>query len=236
MKRMKTLLARLPCLCLIAALCACGRGGVTTAAGGAPDGASAAPAGADAAYEAAAQAVRDEFTQLIGTGPDDFDEAAHPELPRYTAALTRFEGNGYYEAFYDFDGNGVPEMLVGVGDESSRTVIAVYAFDGRTMRYLCKEHPLGERAYLGRADGLFVVRGSGGAAQGEYALYRIAPDGWSTEIVDVIDYFYSDEEHVSYTSQMGVVSGEELVSRGLTKAVGLDIEPEWKLFYPGEGK
>lgn len=232
MKHIKQILSLVLCLCLIAALCACGKNG------GAPAAESASEKSAyDAeAYEAAAQAVRDEFIAVIGTGVDDFDEAAHPELPLYTAALTRFEENGYYEAYHDFDGNGVPEMLIGVGGESGRTVIAVYAFDGETMHYLCKDHPLGERAYLGRADGLFVVRGSGGAAQGEYVLYRIAPDGWSTEIVDVIDYLYSDEEHVSYTSRMGAVSGDELVGRGLTEAVGLDVEPEWSLFYPNGNK
>ena len=185
-----------------------------------------------AAFDAAAQAVRNEFIQVIQEGIDNFNEDAHPELPWYTAVLTRFPENSYYDAFHDFDGNGVPEMIVAVGDDNNKTPIAVYAFDGQQMRYLCKDHPLGERAYLSRADGLFVVHGSGGAASGELAVYRIAPDGYSTEMVDVIVYEYSDADHVTYTPQMGNISLEEITSRGIAEYSGLDVEPVWNRFYP----
>jgi hypothetical protein len=189
-----------------------------------------------AAYESAAQAVKDEFIQVTRDGIDSFDEAAHPELPWYTAVLTRFEGNRYYEGYYDFDGNGVPEMVIAVGDDAYKTPIAVYAFDGKSMHYLCKEHPLGERAFLSRTDGLFVVHGSGGAASGVLAVYRIAEDGWSTEIVDVISYEYSDAEHVTYTPELGNLRADEVVSRGLANSFGLDVELNWSCFYPTDSK
>ena len=187
-----------------------------------------------AAYEAAAQTVREEFVRVIQDGIDAFDEAAHPELPWYTAALTRFPENKYFDGYADFDGNGIPEMVIGTGRDTSMplTPIAVYAFDGQKMHYLCKEHPLGERAYLSRGDGLFVVHGSGGAASGILVLYRIGEDGWSTEIVDVIDYEYTDADHVTYTSEYGRISPEELVSRGLPDSSGLDVAFEWHCFYP----
>ena len=232
MKNTGRILSVLFCLCLTAALCACGKDAAPSATG--RD--AARPSYDAAAYEAAAQAVRDEFIGLIETGIEDYDEAAHPELPWYTATLTRFEENSYYEAYCDFDGNGVPEMLIGAGNENGRTPIAVYAFDGQSMRYLCKDWPLGERAYLCRVDGLFMVRASGGAAQGSLVFYRIAPDGWSTEIVDVVDYQFSDEKHVSYTSQMGNISAEELESRGILESFGLDVEPEWSCFYQSRNK
>lgn len=186
-----------------------------------------------AAYDAAAQAVRDEFIRVAQEGIEAFDEAAHPELPWYTAVLTRYPENRYYEGYYDFDGNGVPEMLIALGSGVGEpTPVAVYAFDGQSMRYLCKEHPLGERSFLSRADGLFVVHGSGGAASGILALYRIADDGWSTEIVDVIDYEFSDAEHVTYTSEYGRISPEEVKSRGLADSFDLDVELNWHCFYP----
>ncbi len=187
------------------------------------------------AYEAAAQAVRDEFIQVIQSDLNDFDEDAHPELPWYTAALTRFDENSYYEGYHDFDGNGVPEMLIAVGDDVFKTTIAVYAFDGQTMRYLCKDHPLGERSYLSYVDGLFVVHGSGGAASGVLAIYRIAEDGWSTEIVDVVEYEFTDAEHVTYTSELGTISEEDIVARGLADAdhsVLIELS-DWNCFYPG---
>lgn len=214
------------CLSTALGLCACG---AQAAPQEAPD------ASDSAAYEAAAETVRREFVQLAEDGMDAFVEEEHPELPWYTAILTRFAENSYFEAYYDFDGNGVPEMIIGAGSEEAPTPIAVYAFDGEKMRYLCKESPLGERARLSRADGLFIVTASGGAASGTLTLYRIAPDGWSTEIVDIVDYQFTDASTVSYSSELGNISREELLARGIPEAVGLDIEPEWNCFYRSGG-
>lgn len=194
----------------------------------------AAPAIDAAAYDTAAQAVRDEFIRVTLDGVENFDENAHPELPWYTAMLTRYDVNSYFEGFYDFDGNGVKEMLIGLGNEyvPEKTVIAVYAFDGQTMRYLCKEQALGERAYLSYKDGMFIVHGSGGAASGILEIYRIAADGWSTEIIDEISYEFSDAEHVTFTSRDGAISPEQVENLDLMGSLGLDVEVEWTQFYP----
>ena len=47
-------------------------------------------------------------------------------------------------------------------------------------------------------------------------------------------YEYSDAEHVSYRSELGVLSDEEIRSRGLAESFELDIEPEWRCFYPSD--
>ena len=247
MKKPHAILFLLLCLSLGLSLCACGSTASAAAVEAAPAAQAAEPADESApeapgevpaydpaAYEAAAQAVKDEFIQVILDGLDEFDEDAHPELPWYTAALTRFEENSFYEARHDFDGNGVPELLIGAGFGDYLSPIAVYAFDGRDMHYLCREVPLGERVHLSRADDLFVVRASDGAAAGSLTFYRIAEDGWSTEIIDTVRYEYSDAEHVSYTSELGVLSDEQIRSRGLAESLELDIEPEWRCFYPAE--
>ena len=217
-------------LALALSLCACARNA---------DIAQAPPQSAAAeqsAYNAAVQAIENEFIEVIQSDLSDFDEEAHPELPWYTAVLCRYPENSYYMAFYDFDGNGTDELLIGAGGEAGKTPIAVYAFDGANMRYLCKEHPLGERASLGFRDGLFVVRGSGSAASGELAFYRIAPDGWSTEIVDVVEYEFSDAEHVSYRSQTGNIDADALAPGSPADFIGLGFEPEWTLFFQGGNK
>ena len=255
MIKTKRLFALLLCLSLALGLCACGGGSgrdavtspgdIFASPGDAYEDAYGTPGdmgweyfttSGDAAsvltYEAAARAVREEFIQVTREGLDSFDEAAHPELPWYTAVLTRFEENRYWESYYDFDGNGVPEMLIAVGDEENKTPIAVYAFDGQNMHYLCKGAPLGERSYLSRKDGLFIVHGSGGAASGALTVYLIAEDGWSTVIVDEIDYEYSDDGRVTYTSRYGTISPEEVVSRGLADSIGLDVDPIWSCFWP----
>ena len=194
MKKPHAILFLLLCLSLGLSLCACGSTASAAAVEAAPAAQAAEPADNSApeapgeepaydpaAYEAAAQAVKDEFIQVILDGLDEFDEDAHPELPWYTAALTRFEENSFYEARHDFDGNGVPELLIGAGFGDYLSPIAVYAFDGRDMHYLCREVPLGERVHLSRADDLFVVRASDGAAAGSLTFYRIAEDGSMVE-------------------------------------------------------
>ena len=258
MKKMNKIFVLLLCMALAFCFCACGSGKPAekpaepaqtheaAAAEPAPaaepeDPAEAAPAEAEpafeldaAAYDAAAQAVRDEFIQVTLDGIENFNEEEHPELPWYTAVLTRYDVNSYFDGFYDFDGNGVPEMLIGLGNEyvPEKTVIAVYAFDGQTMRYLCKECALGERSYLSYKDGLFIVHGSGGAASGILELYRIAADGWSTDVIDEISYEFSDAEHVTFTSRDGVISPEQVENLGLMDSLGLDVEVEWTQFYP----
>lgn len=191
------------------------------------------------AYEAAVQAVRDEYVQVKENGLSfnedgkvDYDTAAHPELPEYTARAAVFPGTSLYEAFHDFDGNGVPELLIATGSDGN-SLIGLYAFDGADMRYLCKDHPLGQRTHLTLNDGLFVVHGSSGALTGELAFYRIADDGWSTELIDVVDYEYSDAEHVTYTSELGNLSAEEIEQRGLADWPEFDFQPVWTCFYPG---
>ncbi len=196
----------------------------------------AAPAYDLAAYEAAAEAIKAEYLQVREEGLDSFDEAVHPELPWYTAVLTRFPENNYYEARHDFDGNGVPELLIALGSDDAPNPVGVYTFDGRDMHYLCPEQPLGERAYLSYRDGLFIVRASGGASTGSLVLYRIAEDGWSTEFVDEIRYEYSDAEHVTYVSELDAISPEELQARGLDRAEGLDVALDWSCFFRADGQ
>ena len=186
------------------------------------------------AYAAAAQAVRNEYVQVIQAGIDSFDEAAHPEIPWYTAALTRYDDNRYYEGYYDFDGNGVPEMVIAIGSEIYPDLkpLAVYAFDGQSMHYLAKEHPLGERSYLSWSDGLFVVHGSGGASSGILAVFRIADDGWSTESVDLIEYEYSDATHVTFTPEYGRITPEEAGDLANQAPLETALAIDWNCFYP----
>ena len=228
MNRIKRTLSLLIVPMLALSLCACGKNADPAAA---PPENAAAGTAEQAAYDAAVQAVENEFIEVINSDLNDFDESAHPELPLYTAVLCRYPENRWYKAFYDFDGNGTDELLIGAGNDAGKTPVAVYAFDGESMRYLCKEQPLGERASLSCSDGLFIVRGSGGAASGSLMFYRIASDGWSTEIVDVVEYEFDEAGQLNYSSQTGNVDAEAFVGRGPEEADGLGFEPEWSLFY-----
>ncbi len=78
---------------------------------------------------------------------------------------------------------------------------------------------MGERAYLTWNGELFATHGSGGAASGIVALYRMAADGRSAELVEVMDYEYSaDGADVTYTPELGNMTPEEFTALDLGEA------------------
>ena len=176
------------------------------------------------AYEDAVQAVLDEYAALDAAALENYDEGAHPELPWYTAVIANTERNNLYYGFHDFDGNGVNELIVAAGDDSFQIPEGIYAFDGAEMHYLCKEQPLGERAYLSYNGEYFAVRASGGAAQGSVALYKIAADGFGTDLIEIMDYEYKDENTVVYTPEKGNMTAEEFAAFDLPESFDLPIE------------
>ena len=177
-----------------------------------------------AAYDAAVNAVLAEYRDLDMEDPSSFDEAAHPELPWYTAIVANTLRNDLYYGFWDFDGNGVPELVIAAGDDQYQIPMGIYAFDGGKMVYLCKEQPLGERAILTYTDGLFFVHASGGAASGAVAVYRIAPDGYGTDLIEIMDYEYQDPNTVIYTPQLGGMTPEEFAAYDTVAGFHEDVE------------
>ena len=179
--------------------------------------------------QAAAEKVLAEYAALTMDVLENYDETAHPELPWYTAVIANPMRNNLYYGWYDFDGNGTPELVIAAGDEDYRQPMAIYSFDGEKMVYLCKDHPLGERSALTYfSDGMFAVHGSGGAAVGSITLWRIAADGIGTEIIDNVNYEYRDENTVIYTPELGNVSAE-----GFNMAdymTGFSVPIEYTLF------
>jgi hypothetical protein len=186
------------------------------------------PAYDAAAYEAARTALLDEYRVLCITEPGEFREAEHPEIPRYslvTYLYNQYDGVYLYSGRFDFDGNGVPELIMAVGDEQYRQPIGIYAFDGSKFVYLCKEQPLGDRTHVSvSGDGTFTVCGSGGAASGVVLVYRIAADGCSIDIRDWYSYEYQADGSVIISPQVGEMSAETFDSEALWRDFDVPIE------------
>ena len=185
----------------------------------------AAPAGYDrAAYDDAISAILDQYTDLRERGIENFDEAAHPQLPWYSAVVASWAWNGLYYGTYDFDSNGVPELIVAAGTDDFCQPVGIYAFNGSEMLYLCPDQALGERASVTYTDDLFFIHGSGSAATGSIIVYRIAPDGYSTEIVEIMDYEYIDAETAVFTPELGNMTAEELQSHDYLRGFSVPVE------------
>ena len=176
------------------------------------------------AYDDAVSAILDQYLELRESGIDSFDEEAHPQLPWYSAVVASWAWNALYYGTWDFDGNGIPELIVAAGTDDYCQPVGIYAFNGREMLYLCPDQALGERSSVTFTDGLFFVRGSGGAAVGSVTVYRIAPDGYGTEIIEEMDYEYLDAETVVYTPELGNMTPEELQSHDYLKGFDLPVE------------
>ena len=73
-----------------------------------------------------------------------------------------------------------------------------------------------------------AVEGSGGAATGSVAIYRIAPDGFSTDLIEIMDYEYQDENKVTYTPELGNMSPQEFEQGDYLR--GFDVPLYFKLF------
>ena len=165
------------------------------------------PAVDTAALDAARDALLEDFRIIRITEPGEFRQESYPEIPAYSITaylLYRFDGVQLFWGYYDFDGSGVPELVMATGEnEISAEPIGIYAFDGESLHYLGKDMPLGERCHLSFGDGVFTVTGSGGASSGEVLRYRIAPDGYSTEVLSRFAYEYDEQGQVTLTDIVG---------------------------------
>lgn len=164
-------------------------------------------------YWAAANALLDEYASLRMEEVWEYDEDAHPEIPEYTAMAANIDRSDLYYGTYDFDDNGVPELVIAVGDEYYKQPVGIYTFDGEKMRYLCREMPLGERCTLSYFEnGTFAAQGSGGAAVGSVAIFRIAPDGFSTDLIEIMHYEFQEDGETVYTPELGNMTAEEYMA------------------------
>ena len=160
-------------------------------------------------YMDARQAVIQEYAALDQNALDNFVDEEHPELPWYTAIIANPVRNTLFYASNDFNHDGIPELVIAAGDESYQQPMAIYAFDGEKMVYLCKDQALGERCTVSYFNGEFIVFGSGGAATGIFLVYTIAPDGFSTELRTQASYEYSPDGKVTLTVEKGELTNED---------------------------
>ena len=83
-------------------------------------------------------------------------------------------------AYYDIDGNGTQELLMGIGFGENASIIDLYGFDGQQVVQLVDEPTLGDRSRMTLlADGTLYFHGSGGADVALEAYWAV--DGHSIQ-------------------------------------------------------
>ena len=101
-----------------------------------------------------------------------------------------------YYAYYDIDGNGTEELLIGHGgpDGSYMRYYDVFSTDGTSTYRFFNDDSMGDRSTLTiYTDGTMDVNGSGGAADGVESCWTIGADGHTP--VKVLGFRYHYEEY-----------------------------------------
>ena len=132
--------------------------------------------------------ILDEYS--LAMGADHNDETA--EFPNINYVMMNYyyqyggyDGTyftGFYYDYYDIDGNGTDELLIGYGSKF-KDVVDVYGTKDNKPQKLIDEYSLGERSQLYiYPDGTMLLFGSGGAELNIIDTYKIKEDGVSLSV------------------------------------------------------
>lgn len=111
--------------------------------------------------------------------------------------MAREEGELYgkyhdlYYAYYDVDGNELPELLIGDCTDSRENIIGLYTI--RSQAPYTLECSTGYRSYLSiYKDGTISVDSSGGASLHSWSFYRINKE-WN--MLDMVSHYYVNYDY-----------------------------------------
>lgn len=132
--------------------------------------------------------ILDEYSLAMGADHNDETE----EFPNINYVMMNYyyqyggyDGTyftGFYYDYYDIDGNGTDELLIGYGSKF-KDVVDVYGTKDNKPQKLIDEYSLGERSQLYiYPDGTMLLFGSGGAALNVIETYKIKEDGVSLSV------------------------------------------------------
>lgn len=142
--------------------------------------------------QAAWQARLDENDRNYESNLENYPHVSSYFQIYYMSEKEHADPTPLYSAYYDIDGNGIEEMIVGIdntgGYDERIHIIGVYAFDGSASVKLAgkSEGWWTMGSCLVAADGTFIdAQGNGGITSGE--AYRIGDDGCSLVSVPLPD-------------------------------------------------
>ena len=132
--------------------------------------------------------ILDEYS--LAMGADHNDETT--EFPNINYVMMNYyyqyggyDGTyftGFYYDYYDIDGNGTDELLIGYGSKF-KDVVDVYGTKDNKPQKFIDEYSLGERSQLYiYPDGTMLLFGSGGAELNVIDTYKIKEDGVSLSV------------------------------------------------------
>ena len=137
----------------------------------------------DKAYDV----VLNEYRDICSMTRDEYDsQYKENDYPYVNQLMMRYYhiygGMQIVYTFYDIDGNGVDELLIGNGNENKASIIGLYAFDGEKAVTL--NNTAGERQSVKvHTDGTIKIQNSESASSTSTKHYRLDASGYKlTEV------------------------------------------------------
>ena len=159
-------------------------------------------------YDAILDEYRDAVLTYDSVQDIDYVRSLYPHV-NTTLVFHQYawpEYNRLYYAYYDIDGNGSGELLIGLGtpDGSYVSCFDIFASDGTGITKFFDNESLGERSSLTvYTDGTIHFQGSNGAADGVVECWVIGSDGATPVSVLAYSYHYDETGQISYSDVTG---------------------------------
>ena len=181
-------------------------------------------ANVDAVYDE----VLGEYAGLVEMGKDAFMENygdKYVDYPsggiNYLLPFDAFQGEGeLLWGRYDYNGDGIDELVLALDSGGSRQVYAVYTSDGEKFYELADGQHMGYRINLNvLPDGNFMIHGSGGVSTWSDTICKISEDGKSLDIIEKYLYDEISTGSTDYVGEKETLTAEEFDEKYGSKAV-----------------
>lgn len=117
-----------------------------------------------------------------------------------------YNTSNFYYTYYDIDGNGTEELLIGHGDTNNIAIVDLYGFDDENAVKIIDNPALGDRSSLAVfTDGTLYEHNSSGAASGSDRFSRIAGNGYGNVTIkeyEIDGMTYPDRPYLSSSDQL----------------------------------
>ena len=158
---------------------------------------------------------------------EDAFKSVYPHVCAFAPTVVYGTGLDLKYAYYDIDGNGSMELLIG-GDYDTPCVLDIITYDGNAAHGCFTDEWIGERnsLYIYK-DGTIRYHGSGGATFHTEDLYRLSSNGYDLELINHYEVDWESYSDAVYYDGEKYLTPEEF--NKITEELGY-ISPEWFSF------
>lgn len=171
--------------------------------------------------------ILDDFYRLIANGTEEdiyFEGSDGVAEALWVMGENALDGIGY--SIKDISGDGIPELLVGVVDDShlDKEIYAVYTCQNDTP--VCTFSGWSRNSYTSMGDGRFFYHGSNGAMYSIFGTYTISPDGTS---LICEDYYFTYEKDESFSEIGFYHNTTEAWDKDASEELDISEEEFWSI-------